>query len=192
MHPARAPPGQWESKILRWVVGCSADVEGFMYFPSVWYACWRRKTKSAVLYWDIFAAMIYNKFDRNYCSAWQANQCEPLGHRETDWLCCEPFSGAQTGLMYGTAAVKTHIFCREAGDTYICHNFLANLPMLSTFKKYPPSTQWVNVGQIMSETLDSFRNSHQKVPSRNFVKEPLGFFQKSPCNVLIMCLSHLF
>ena len=62
---------------------------------------------------------------------------------------------------------------------------------LGTFKKYPPRTQWVNVGWIMSETLDSFHNSHQKVPSRNFVKEPLGFFQKSPCNVLIICLNHL-
>ena len=53
-------------------------------------------------------------------------------------------------------------------------------------------TQWVNVGQITSETLDSFHNSHQKEPGGYFVKEPLGFFQKWPRNVLIMHLSHLF
>ena len=63
---------------------------------------------------------------------------------------------------------------------------------LGTFKKYPPRTQWVNFGQITSETLDSFHNSHKKVPSGYFVKEPLGFFQKWPRNVLIMCLSHSF
>src|ERR1700728_1620569 len=60
-----------------------------------------------------------------------------------------------------------------------------------TFRKYPPRTWWVNVGQITSEPLDFFHNPHQKVPSGYFVKEPLGFFQKSPCNVLVMCLSHL-
>ena len=36
---------------------------------------------------------------------------------------------------------------------------------VGTFKKYPSRTQWVNVEQITSETLDSFHNSHQKVPS---------------------------
>ena len=63
---------------------------------------------------------------------------------------------------------------------------------LGTFKKYPQRTQWVNVGWIMSETLDSFHNSHKKVPGRNLVKEPLSFFQKWPRNVLVMCLSHSF
>ena len=51
-------------------------------------------------------------------------------------------------------------------------------------------THWVNVGQITSKTLDFFHNSHQKVSGRNFVKEPLGFFQKSPHKLLVMCLSH--
>ena len=62
---------------------------------------------------------------------------------------------------------------------------------VGTFKKYPSRTQWVNVEWITSKTLDPFHNSHQKVPGRYFVKEPLGFFQKSPRNVLVMCLNHL-
>ena len=43
----------------------------------------------------------------------------------------------------------------------------------------------------MSETFDFFYNSHQKVPDGYFVKEPLSFFQKSPPDALVMCLSHL-
>ena len=69
------------------------------------------------------------------------------------------------------------------------HNLLTQIPT-GYIQKYPPRTQWVNFDQITSETLDSFHNSHTKVPGRNFVKEPLGFFQKWPRNVLVMCLSH--
>ena len=76
---------------------------------------------------------------------------------------------------------------------HFTHTLPTQIPtghMLSIFTKYPPRTQWVNVGRITSETLDPFHNSHQKVPGRYFVKEPLGFFQKSPRNALVMCLSH--
>ena len=82
---------------------------------------------------------------------------------------------------------------------HFAHNSLTQIPtgyILSIFTKYPPRypprTQWVNVGRITSKTLDSFHNSHKKVPDRYFVKEPLGFFQKWPHNVLVVCLSHPF